>query len=101
MPETVLVKSDLVRELHNQVGLNQREAKEFTESFFEVIREALEQHEPVKISGFGRFSVRHKFPRPGRNPKTGTSVTIKERSVVIFRASNQIRKLVHDSYKPS
>ncbi len=93
MSKSVIVKSDLVRELNNLVGLNQREAKDFVEKFFEEIRSVLERHEDVKLSGFGRFSVRHKSPRPGRNPKTGIDVTIKERTVVMFRASSKLRDL--------
>ncbi len=94
MSESVVVKSDLVNEINRTLGLNQREAKEFVDNFFEEIRCSLERHEEVKISGFGRFSVRHKRPRPGRNPKTGIDVTINERWVVTFRASNKLRQRV-------
>lgn len=100
MSKSVVVKSDLVDEINNTVGLNQREAKDFVDNFFEEIRCVLERHEDVKLSGFGRFSVRHKSPRPGRNPKTGIDVIIKERSVVTFRASNKLRALTKN-YKPS
>ena len=94
MSKSVVVKSDLVNEINRTLGLNQREAKEFVDNFFEKIRCSLERHEEVKISGFGRFSVRHKWPRPGRNPKTGIDVTINERWVVTFRASNKLRQRV-------
>ena len=99
MDKSVVVKSDLVNEINNTVGLNQREAKDFVDKFFEEIRCVLERHEDVKLSGFGRFSVRHKSPRPGRNPKTGIDVIIKERSVVTFRASNKLRNLT-TNYQP-
>ncbi len=99
MSKTVVVKSDLVDEIHNTLGLNQREAKDFVEQFFEEIRSVLERHEDVKLSGFGRFSIRHKSPRPGRNPKTGKDVIIKERTVVTFRASNKLRART-TKYKP-
>ena len=99
MSKTVVVKSDLVNEINNKLGLNQREAKDFVEKFFEEIRCVLERHEDVKLSGFGRFSVRHKSPRPGRNPKTGIDVLIQERTVVTFRASNKLRALT-TGYNP-
>ena len=99
MSKSVIVKSDLVDELNNQLGLNQREGKEFVEQFFEELRSVLERHEDVKLSGFGRFSIRHKKPRPGRNPKTGIDVVIKKRSVVTFRASNKLRNRT-SVYKP-
>ncbi len=100
MSDTVIVKSDLVNEIHQTLGLNQREAKDFVDNFFEEIRKSLERHEEVKISGFGRYSVRHKHPRPGRNPRTKRAVTITERWVVTFRASNKLRQRVA-RFKPS
>ena len=94
MGKSVVVKTDLVAEINKKLGLNQREAKEFVDRFFEELRCVLETHEDVKLSGFGRFGVRHKNPRPGRNPKTGVDVTIKERSVVTFKASRKLRNSV-------
>ena len=94
MSDSVIVKSDLVDEIHETLGLNQREAKDFVENFFEQIRGTLENHEDVKLSGFGSYGVRHKLPRPGRNPRTKDAVVISERWVVTFRASNKLRRRV-------
>ena len=94
MSDTVIIKSDLVKELHETLGLNQREAKDFVEHFFDQIRSSLERHEKVKLSGFGSYQVRHKRPRPGRNPRTKDAVTISERWVVTFRASNKLKRRV-------
>jgi len=94
MSKTVVVKSDLVNEINQVLGINQTEAKDFVDLFFEEIRGTLERHENVKISGFGKYSIRHKTPRPGRNPKTGDEVTIDERWVVTFRASNSLKQRV-------
>ena len=66
-----ITKNSLVNLLHDEVGLNKREAKEFIETFFEVIKLELENGNDVKISGFGNFNLRDKAARPGRNPKTG------------------------------
>ena len=77
-----ITKNSLVNLLHDEVGLNKREAKEFIETFFEVIKLELENGNDVKISGFGNFNLRDKAARPGRNPKTGEDVTISERRVV-------------------
>lgn len=100
MSDSVIVKSDLVNEIHETLGLNQRESKDFVENFFEQIRTTLENHEEVKLSGFGSYGVRHKFPRPGRNPRTKDAVTISERWVVTFRASNKLRKRVANYKRP-
>ena len=66
-----LTKADMADHLFDEVGLNKREAKEFVDAYFEMIRAALEDGENVKLSGFGNFQLREKNQRPGRNPKTG------------------------------
>ncbi len=91
MGDSVIVKSDLVNEITKKLGLNQREAREFVNLFFEEIRCALEAHEDVKLSGFGNYRVHHKDSREGRNPKTGEPAKISERHVVTFKASNKMR----------
>ena len=94
MGKSVVVKSDLVNEIINKLGLNQREAKEVVDLFFEEIRVVLESHEEVKLSSFGNYRVRHKRARVGRNPKTGAAATVSERYVVTFKASNKLRARV-------
>ena len=86
-----ITKNSLVNLLHDEVGLNKREAKEFIETFFEVIKLELENGNDVKISGFGNFNLREKSARPGRNPKTGEDVTISERRVVTFKSGLKLR----------
>ena len=71
-----ITKDSLVEMVHNEIGLNKREAKELIESFFEQIKKSLEEGNDIKLSGFGNFNLRDKAPRPGRNPKTGEEVTI-------------------------
>ena len=86
-----ITKNSLVNLLHDEVGLNKREAKEFIETFFEAIKLELESGNDVKISGFGNFNLRDKAARPGRNPKTGQDVTISERRVVTFKSGLKLR----------
>ena len=86
-----ITKNSLVNLLHDEVGLNKREAKEFIETFFEVIKLELENGNDIKISGFGNFNLRDKAARPGRNPKTGEDVTISERRVVTFKSGLKLR----------
>ena len=64
-----LTKADIAEQLSDAVGLKKREAKEKVELFFEEIKVTLGQGEPVKVSGFGKFELRDKTSRPGRNPK--------------------------------
>jgi integration host factor subunit alpha len=89
-----LTKADIADYLHEELGLNKREAKDVVESFFEEIRGALEQGEQVKLSGFGNFDLREKRERPGRNPKTGEEIPITARRVVTFRPGQKLKSRV-------
>lgn len=86
-----LTKAAMAEQLFADVGLNKREAKEFVDAFFEVIRESLEKGEQVKMSGFGNFDLRDKNERPGRNPKTGEEIPISARRVVTFRPGQKLK----------
>ena len=89
-----LTKAEMAERLFDEVGLNKREAKEFVDAYFDVLREALEQGRQVKLSGFGNFDLRRKNQRPGRNPKTGEEIPITARRVVTFHASQKLKSEV-------
>lgn len=96
-----LTKAELAELLFDHVGLNKREAKDMVEAFFEVIRDALESGDSVKLSGFGNFQLRDKPQRPGRNPKTGEAIPIAARRVVTFHASQKLKSLVEGGVSES
>jgi integration host factor subunit alpha len=89
-----LTKAHLAEMLVDQVGLNKRESKDIVEAFFSLITERLVDGSDIKISGFGNFHIRTKAPRPGRNPRTGESVSINARRVVTFHASPKLKEQV-------
>ena len=89
-----MTKADFAERLFDEIGLNKREAKELVELFFEQIKASLEQGEQVKISGFGKFELRDKSSRPGRNPKTGEEIPISARRVVTFRTGQKLKTRV-------
>ncbi len=89
-----LTKAYIAEQLHEELGLNKREAKEFVEAFFEEVRAALESGVQVKLSGFGNFDLRSKNERPGRNPKTGEEIPITARRVVTFRPGQKLKARV-------
>lgn len=91
-----LTKADFSEKLFDELGLNKREAKEMVELFFEEIKGSLENGEEVKLSGFGKFELRDKSPRPGRNPKTGEEVAITARRVVTFRSGQKLKARVEE-----
>jgi len=89
-----LTKADMAEELFDELGLNKREAKEMVEMFFEKVREAMEDGQQVKLSGFGNFDLREKKERPGRKPKTGEEIPICARRVVTFRPGQKLKTRV-------
>ena len=89
-----LTKADFAERLFDELGLNKREAKEMVELFFEEIKSSLEQGKQVKISGFGKFELRDKTSRPGRNPKTGEAIPITARRVATFRSGQKLKARV-------
>ncbi len=89
-----LTKAEIAARLHDEIGLNKREARDLVDLFFEEIRCALQNNEQVKISGFGNFDLRDKGERPGRNPKTGEEVAITPRRVVTFKPGQKLRARV-------
>jgi len=92
-----VTKAEIAKIVHERVGLTKKESAEIVESVLGVIRNSLEQGDNVKLSGFGHFIVRQKHARRGRNPKTGSDITIAPRSVVTFRASPLLKKkLIED-----
>ncbi len=96
-----LTKADLVDRLFNEIGFNKREAKEIVELFFEEIRYALENNEPVKLPGLGNFNLLDKAERPGRNPKTGEKIPIAARRVVSFKPGLKLRGKVESYTGPT
>jgi len=90
-----ITKADLVEMLHDRIGFSKKEARELVETSLDEVRASLASGEEVKLSGFGKFELRDKPPRPGRNPKTGEEVTITARRVVNFRPSQVLKSRVN------
>ncbi len=90
-----ITKADLATLLHENLGLNKREAAEIIMDFFEAISAELQRGECVKLSGFGVFCLRNKNSRPGRNPKTGEIIPVSARRVVMFHPSHILKNQVH------
>src|SRR3569623_3193663 len=89
-----LTKADMAEKLFEELGLINREAKDFVVAFFEEVRAALEKGEQVKLSGLGNFDLRDKKQRPGRNPKTGEEIPITARREVTFHPGNNYKARV-------
>jgi len=92
--EDTLTRAEIAEQLNRQVGLSRAESAHLVEQVLELVSEALEKGENVKISGFGTFVLRDKNQRIGRNPKTGVEVPITPRRVLTFRPSQSLRDRV-------
>ena len=90
-------RADLTDAVHREIGLPRRDAAALVDTVIEMIAERLEAGEDVKLSSFGRFTVRGKGLRVGRNPKTGEPAPILPRRVVVFRASAVLKQRINDA----
>lgn len=86
-----LTKSGIIDEIVLNTGLSRKEASDGIETFIDIIKGNLSKKEPVSISGFGKWKIREKSARRGRNPKTAQEITISPRKVVTFSLSNVLR----------
>ena len=90
-----LTKADLVDTIYNRVDLPKTKSTQVVESLVEIIKETLANGEDVLVSGFGKFCVKEKNERRGRNPQTGDDLMLDERKVVTFRCSGVLRDKVN------
>ena len=89
-------KHDIVEQVYNEIGFPKSQSIEIVESLFELIKKTLASGEDVMISGFGKFSVKKKKERKGRNPVTGENLILKPRKVVTFECSGKLRKRMNE-----
>ncbi len=90
-----LTKAQLSNSIHKQVDLPKTKSAQVIESLLDIIKDTLENGEGVLISGFGKFCVKEKGERRGRNPQTGEGMMLGERRVVVFRCSGVLRDKVN------
>ena len=88
-----LTKNEMVKRVQDKTGLTKKESMAGVDGLFEIIKDELSHGKPVKISGFGKWTVMNKKARKGRNPQTGEDLIIDARKVVTFKSSNVLRKV--------
>jgi integration host factor subunit alpha len=89
-----LTKNDIVAAVH-ELGFSKKKSVDIIESLLEIMKKALETSEDVLISGFGKFCVKQKGQRRGRNPATGEDLILRERRVVTFKCSGKLRNKIN------
>ncbi len=86
-----LTKNDIAHSFYTQLDIPKNRSVKLVESLLEIIKKSLENGEDVLISGFGKFYVKNKRERKGRNPQTAKDMILKPRRVVRFRCSGGLR----------
>ena len=90
-----LTKERIIDTIFNSSDLSIRRSRQVVESLLENIKKTLESGEDVLISGFGKFCVKEKNERRGRNPATGNDLTLGARRVVRFKCSGRLRDKIN------
>ena len=91
-----LTKVDIIVSIYEKIGIPKKECIRIVESVFEIIKDDLDKGNDVMISGFGKWTVKAKKKRKGRNPQTGKEMMIDARKVVTFRPSQVLKGAVND-----
>lgn len=90
-----LTKAKIVDTVNDELGFPKNKSAELLEILLEQIKNTLEKGEDVLISGFGKFCVKDKKQRRGRNPATGNDMILDRRRVVTFRCSHLLRDKIN------
>ena len=90
-----LTKNNIVEQIQTGLGFPRNKSVEITESLLELIKSSLESGDDVLVSGFGKFTVKDKHERKGRNPATGEDLMLNPRRVVTFKCSGGLREKIN------
>ena len=90
-----LTKAHIVDVVRDQLGFPKKKSIETVETLLEIVKQTLENGEDVLISGFGKFCVKNKNERKGRNPATGNDMILDKRRVVTFKCSGKLREKIN------
>jgi integration host factor subunit alpha len=92
-----LTKEKIINTLYYQVGLSKSQSRVVIESLLEIIKQTMENGEDLLISGFGKFVVKNKSARRGRNPQTTEDLQLRARRVVVFKISGVLRDKINQA----
>ena len=90
-----LTKAQIVDLIHEELPFPKNKSTEVVEGLIEIIKATLQDGEDVLISGFGKFCVKDKRERRGRNPATGNDLILSQRKVVTFKCSGKLREKIN------
>ena len=90
-----LTKAHIINDIADQIGFTKNHSFEIVEILLEIIKSSLESGDDVLISNFGKFCVKEKGERRGRNPSTGKDMILEPRKVLTFRSSGKLREKIN------
>ena len=90
-----LTKARIAKTIHDRLGFTNHHSAQLVDSLLEIIMRTLENGEDVLITGFGKFCVKEKRRRRGRNPQTGEDLMLAPRKVIVFRCSGVLRDKIN------
>lgn len=90
-----MTKAELVEEVANESELTKKDAEVIVQTVLDSITESLQRGEKVELRGFGSFRIRNRSSRQGRNPKTGSRVSVPAKKVPYFKPGKEIKDLVN------
>ena len=90
-----LTKAEIVDSISDQIGFPKNHSFEIIETLLEIMKKTLESGDDVMISNFGKFCVKEKRERRGRNPSTGQEMILKPKKVVTFKCSGTLREKIN------
>jgi integration host factor subunit alpha len=90
-----LTKTQVVDTIQQRIGFSRKKSTDLVENLIEIIKDTIESGDDVLVSGFGKFCVKDKGQRKGRNPATGDDMMLGKRKVVTFKCSSVLRDKVN------
>jgi len=93
--QNILTKANIIEAIQKENGYSRKQPAEVIEILLEIIKQVLESGEDVMISGFGKFQVKYKRQRRGRNPATNKDMILPPRRVVSCKCSGKIRDRIN------
>jgi integration host factor subunit alpha len=90
-----LTKAQIIEEVRTRNGFTLKKSTKTVETLLEIMKQTLASGEDVLISSFGKFCIKDKKERRGRNPATGEDLMLGPRKVVTFKGSGKLRKIVN------
>ncbi len=95
-----LTKARIIEDIQNQLRFSKKDTTDMVEILLEIMKRTMESGEDVLISGFGKFCVKEKKKRRGRNPATGEDMLLSPRRVVTFKCSGKLRERINNNSGP-